>query len=119
MTRKRKPAKVGEDIIAGLREAIAFQQGSLRGARVTQVPLIAPAVRVEPAPRYTGARVARLRARLALSQTVFAKALNVSPETVRSWEQEKRAPDGAALRLLQVAERHPEVILENVRRRSA
>jgi len=38
---------------------------------------------------------------------------------VRSWEQEKRVPDGAALRLLQVADRHPEVILENVERRSA
>jgi len=56
---------------------------------------------------------------LALSQTVFAKALNVSAETVRSWEQEKRVPEGAALRLLQVADRHPEVILENVERRPA
>ena len=119
MSRKRKPATMGEEIIAGLREAIAFQRGKLRGARVTHVPLIASAVRVKPAPRYTGARVARLRARLALSQTVFAKALNVSAETVRSWEQEKRVPDGAALRLLQVAERHPDVILENVERRSA
>ena len=72
MTRKRKPPTMGEEIIAGLREAIAFQRGQLHGARVTHVPLIASAVRVKPAPRYTGARVARLRARLALSQTVFA-----------------------------------------------
>lgn len=92
---------------------------ALRGDRVTRVPLTARVARVEPAPRYGGRRIARLRARLRLSQPVFARALNVSAETVRSWEREKRRPDGAALRLLQVAERHPEVILENVHRRSA
>ena len=119
MTRKRSRPSVGEEIIEGLREAVAFQRGELRGARVRRVPLIAPAAKVKPAPPYSSARIARLRARLALSQTVFAKALNVSAETVRSWEQGKRTPDGAALRLLQVAERHPAVILENVERRSA
>jgi len=60
-----------------------------------------------------------LRARLRLSQPVFARALNVSPETIRAWEQGKRRPDGAALRLLQVAERHPEAIVEHVGRRTA
>jgi transcriptional regulator with XRE-family HTH domain len=60
-----------------------------------------------------------LRARLRLSQSVFARALNVSPETIRAWEQGKRRPDGAALRLLQVAKRHPEAIVEQVCRRTA
>jgi putative transcriptional regulator len=119
MTRKGKRPTVGEEIIAGLREAVAFQRGELRDVRVRLVRLIAPAAKVKPAPLYSGARIARLRARLALSQTVFAKALNVSPETVRAWEQGKRTPDGAALRLLQVTDRHPGVILENVERRSA
>jgi putative transcriptional regulator len=41
-------------------------------------------------------------------------ALNVSAETVRAWEQGKREPDGAALRLLQIAEQHPEWIMETV-----
>jgi putative transcriptional regulator len=118
MTRKKRPT-LGEEIIEGLEEAIAYNRGERTGARTTRVPITAAVAKVRPAPPYSGSRVARLRARLALSQTVFAKALNVSAETVRSWEQEKRAPDGAALRLLQVAERHPEVILENVQRRSA
>jgi putative transcriptional regulator len=118
MTRK-KQTTLGEQIIEGLEDAIAYNRGERTGARTTRVTVTAAAAKVNPAPRYSGSRIVRLRARLALSQTVFAKALNVSPETVRSWEQEKRAPDGAALRLLQVAERHPEVILENVRRRSA
>ena len=41
-------------------------------------------------------------------------ALNVSAETVRAWEQGKREPDGAALRLLQITEQHPEWIMETV-----
>ena len=118
MTRKKEPT-LGEQIIEGLEEAIAYNRGERTGARTTRVPITASAAKVKPAPRYSGSRIARIRARLALSQTVFAKALNVSAETVRSWEQEKRVPDGAALRLLQVADRHPEVILENVRRLSA
>ena len=117
--KKKTSSSVGAQIIEGLHEAVAFQRGELRGVRVTRVALTSPQAKVTPAPRYSGARIARLRARLALSQPVFAKALNVSAETVRSWEQEKRVPDGAALRLLQVADRHPEVILENIERRSA
>lgn len=110
---------VGARIIKGLSEAIAYERGELTGVRITRVPLTDNAANVVPAPEYSGVRVAKLRARLRLSQPVFAKALNVSAATVRSWEQEKRAPHGAALRLLQVAERHPQVILENVSRRSA
>ena len=88
----KKNPTVGEQIIGGLKEAIAYNRGELTGARETRVPITAAAAKVKPAPRYSGARIARLRARLALSQTVFAKALNVSAETVRSWEQEKRVP---------------------------
>lgn len=112
-----KKTSIGSKIVEGLREAVAYDRGRLPQAHVTRVPLTARVANVRPVPRYTGARIARLRARLKLSQPVFAKALNVSPETVRSWEQEKRAPDGAALRLLEVTERHPEVILERIARR--
>jgi len=34
--------------------------------------------------------------------------------TIRAWEQGKREPGGATRRLLEVAERHPEVILDAV-----
>ena len=110
---------VGAQIIEGLHEAIAHERGDLAGARITRVLVTDHLARVRPAPAYSGERIARLRAKLKLTQPVFAKALNVSAATVRSWEQETRAPHGAALRLLQVAERHPKVILENVSRRSA
>ena len=50
-----------------------------------------------------------------LSQPLFAAALNVSPETIRAWEQGKREPEGPTLRLLEIAEEHPDVFLEKVR----
>jgi putative transcriptional regulator len=110
---------VGARIVAGLEEAVAYIRGDAHGVRVRLVPLTARTARVRPAPRYDARRIAALRARLRLSQPVFARALNVSPDTVRAWEQGKRRPDGAALRLLQVADRHPAVIVEHVARRSA
>jgi putative transcriptional regulator len=110
---------LGARIVGGLEEAVAFERGLLPGVRVRRVPLTARTARVRPAPAYDAPRIVALRARLRLSQPVFAQALNVSADTVRAWEQGKRRPDGAALRLLQVAERHPQAIVEHVRRRSA
>jgi DNA-binding transcriptional regulator YiaG len=74
--------------------------------------LTARQVSVAPAARINGPAIARLRSDLAVSQAVFAQALNVSPETIRGWEQGKRNPDGASLRLLELAMRHPEWVVE-------
>lgn len=112
-----KKKSMGASIIEGLEEAVAIERGEATGARTVRRPLTARVAEAAPAPAYGAARVARLRERLGLSQPVFAQALNVSPETVRAWEQRKREPDGAALRLLQVAEAHPEWILSVVRER--
>ncbi|MYE83766.1 MAG: helix-turn-helix domain-containing protein, partial [Gammaproteobacteria bacterium] len=38
----------------------------------------------------------RIRRRLGLSQTELARRIDVSPETIRNWEQGKRGPTGAA-----------------------
>lgn len=91
-----------------------FLYGKNRGSGSGRTTLTARVAEAPPAPTYTSTRIARIRSRLHLSQAVFAMALNVSPETVRAWEQGKREPDGAALRLLQIAEQHPEWIMETV-----
>jgi DNA-binding transcriptional regulator YiaG len=111
MTNKKS---LGAQIIAGMEEAIAFERGTLRGAEVRKV-VTARKASVQEAPTFTRERIVKLRAALALSQPVFAGALNVSPDAVRSWEQGKRVPDGAAARLLQVAEEHPAWLLTKVR----
>jgi putative transcriptional regulator len=77
--------------------------------------LTARDAQVQEAPLFTQNRIATLRERLSMSQSVFAAALNVSSETVKAWEQGKRVPDGAALRLLQLAEEHPDWIAASVR----
>ena len=115
---KKRAPSVGEQIIEGMKEAVAFEYGKLPGALVGQVTLTARVAEASPAPTYSSVRIARIRSSLRLSQSVFAMALNVSAETVRAWEQGKREPDGAALRLLQIAEQHPEWILETVSIRS-
>jgi DNA-binding transcriptional regulator YiaG len=57
-------------------------------------------------------RIRQIRQRLGVSQRDFAEMLNVSVSAVRSWEQGLRTPDGASLRLLDIAERQPDVLIE-------
>jgi putative transcriptional regulator len=105
-------SSMGSAIIEALGEAIAFRDGKKTGATVRTVT--ARRAKVAPAPKYRGAQIARVRKLMKLSQPVFADALNVSSASVKSWEQGVNEPSGAALRLLQIAERHPEVILERI-----
>jgi len=58
-----------------------------------------------------GEDVRQLRSRLDASQAVFAGYLNVSTKLVQAWEANRRTPDGAALRLLRLAEKAPELLL--------
>jgi DNA-binding transcriptional regulator YiaG len=46
-----------------------------------------------------------------VSQAGFARIINVSVNAVESWEQGVRRPREATLKLLAVAEKHPEVLL--------
>lgn len=63
-------------------------------------------------PAFDADRVREIRRRFDVTQEVFAQLLNVSLATVRAWEQGVWPPDGAAARLLSIAERRPEIILE-------
>lgn len=109
----RPKRTVGDLLVESMAQAVAIEKGSLPAARRRRVTLAEATVKAPP--HYGSARVRRIRERLALSQPVFAKALNVSVGTVRGWEQGARIPDGAARRLLEVVERHPETILAAVR----
>ncbi len=53
----------------------------------------------------------RVRRRLGFSQIEFAQRINVSLDTIRNWEQGKRAPTGAAKALLKVLDKAPEAAL--------
>lgn len=58
--------------------------------------------------------VAKVRQTLNLTQEAFASLLGIGLATLRSWEQGKREPSGAARMLITIALKHPEVLREAV-----
>jgi putative transcriptional regulator len=90
-----------------LNQAVEYAQGERNDLRVTT--LAAPP---QPHPR-TRKKIIAIRQRLNYSQSTFARALNVSLKTVQAWEQGTRKPSDAALKLLAIAEKHPEVLLDS------
>lgn len=110
-TKKGATPRVADEIIRGLEEALAFERGEIRDVRVDRVPITARQATAAPPPEFGSSRIIDLRKnKLGVSQTVFAAVLNVSPETVRAWEQGKNAPGGPALRLLEIVDRKPDVV---------
>lgn len=85
----------------GMEESIAHSRGELT-LKTTTLPIPPP-----PAKR---SQVIALRKKLKMSQSVFAAAMNVSTKLVQAWEQGKRTPDRADLRLLQILSREPEIV---------
>ena len=108
--KKTKSRHMSEETFAELmtsaKQAAAYERGEVTGHRVTQIAVPRP-----PRPM-SSTDIARLRQQLKYSQSVFARVLNVSPKTVQAWEQGLRVPSDAALKLLTIAKRHPEVLLE-------
>jgi len=58
--------------------------------------------------------VKRIRAQYRLSQSEFATLMGISVATLRNWEQGRRAPEGPARVLLQVAAKHPDAVWDVV-----
>ena len=73
--------------------------------RITRVLLPSAIKRLRPKD------IIGIREKLNVSQPVFAALLNVPVATARSWEQGKRKPSGAALRLLDIARQKPKILL--------
>jgi putative transcriptional regulator len=86
-----------EELVGSIKEAGAYLRGEQAPASVSFVG--------EPDPR-------AIRERLGLTQDQFAAALCISVKTLRNWEQGRRDPSGPAMRLLQIAAKHPDIVLE-------
>ena len=84
-------------------QAIQHVRGERHDLRTTVLPA--------PPKRMKKHEIVKLRQQLNLSQAVFAGVLNVSVKTVQAWEQGLRQPSDAALKLLTIAKKHPEVLL--------
>jgi putative transcriptional regulator len=98
------------ELMESATEALEHARGK-RELRTTILP--------DPPEPMNPVEVKRLRKRLNASQAVFAHCLNVSAKLVQAWESHRRAPDGAALRLLRLAEDFPALIFAGVTDRPA
>jgi len=54
--------------------------------------------------------IQKIRENTKLSQSVFAKVLNVSSSSVRQWEQGKRTPSGSTKVLLELLKKYPNLL---------
>jgi putative transcriptional regulator len=90
-----------EDLMTGLNEAVEHSAGK-RELRTTTLP--------RPPNKMANTEIIAIRNSLKFSQAIFAAGLNVSKRTVEAWEQGKREPDGATLKLLSIAATNPEAV---------
>ena len=91
------------ELIASVREGGKILRGKAKASRSFTVAT--PNVR-------------KIRANYKLTQNEFAALMGISVKTLRNWEQGRRAPEGAARVLLQVAAKHPDVIWDVVKLKS-
>jgi putative transcriptional regulator len=102
-TRARKPQTVGESVIQGLKEAIAWTKGENDNVRVTLV-------------RVPEVNVRKVRLKMGLSQAQFATRFGLPPSTLRNWEQGRARPDAPTRVLLAVIARHPKAVEDVLRK---
>lgn len=102
MARTRR--KLLGELRTALQDALQYERGQKIDLRVTAIP--GPAKSIPPS------RIRKIRVSLRASQAQFARLLNVSPNTVESWEQGVRRPRQAALKLLMIADRNPQALLD-------
>ena len=98
------------ELIRSVGEAADHARGK-RDLRTTVLPDLPAAM--------SAADIRAMRKKLNASQAVFASCLNVSTQLVRAWEADRRHPDGAALRLLEIGRREPAVVFSALVSRSA
>jgi putative transcriptional regulator len=101
---KKTKVTIFSELREALHETAAFERGERLDLRVTELPARPPTLRA--------AQIRQIRKALNASQVLFATYLNVSPNTVRSWEQGTRRPQGADLKLLAIAKNRPQALLD-------
>ena len=92
-------------LIESAKQALEHAEGKRNDLRTT--------ILMRPPAQMEKGEIVTLRQRLNVSQAVFANYLNISTKTVQAWEQGIGKPSGAALKLLSIAKKKPEVLLES------
>lgn len=93
----------------GLEEAIAYEKGLSKNARVKKIRIDTTEIPEQPK-IYQAKDIKTLRKKLNCSQSLLAAYLNVSLNTIQAWEQGVRKPNHAALRLLEIVDKGPQFL---------
>ena len=86
--------KLFKELDANLKQAVKVAKGSSAPASVYVI--------------LTPAEIKAIRARVKMSQAVFARSFQLSLDTIKGWEQGKRKPDAAAANYLRMIRADPE-----------
>lgn len=101
---KKIKVNVFDDLRGSLQDAVAFERGEQVNLGVVELP--------DPARKLRARDIRNISQLMKATQVVFAAYLNVIPNTVRSWEQGTRRPQGADLKLLAIVRKNPKARLE-------
>ena len=97
-----------------MKEAIgSLAQGLLEsglGSPFTEKELNELGVKIPEIKEISPEKIKRIRLKVNLSQTIFARLLNVSVSSVRQWEQGKRYPTGPTKVLLDLLDKEPHAL---------
>ncbi len=99
---KQKTSNLAEDLIEGLKQAIAHNRGEIK-LRTRQIYVL------------DGVDVKAVREKSGLSQTEFAFLYGFNPRTLQQWEQGRSKPDNAVRAYLTVIDRNPNAVAEALR----
>jgi putative transcriptional regulator len=86
-----KKRNIGQEVLESIRE---IKSGNVARRTIIDVP----------------SEIKGIREKLDVSQAEFAEMIGISKRTLQEWEQGRCKPTGAALKLLMIARRHPEVL---------
>jgi putative transcriptional regulator len=91
-------SKIGESLLKGAQEALAYAKGHKQGAKTHKVKV----------PRQVDVRA--IRAKLHMSRNEFADNFGFSMRTLEKWEQGVRQPEGPARAYLAVIAHNPKAV---------
>jgi len=94
--------EVSKGIMCGLQEMLEHTQG--------KIDLRSHYVAAKPPREFSASEIRDIRDKLNMSQGFFAEVIGVSKKTVESWEYGRGKPNGAAARVLTIAQTDPEAL---------
>lgn len=95
---KKQPTMLGMTVLEIVHEMAQdlYEAGGISAVTMKEYDVLC----LPPVHEMTPKQIKKLREREKMSQPVFANLLNISPSTIKQWEQGTKQPRGLALKVL-------------------